>query len=54
MDRLVGNDHLVKVILTSWWVISKSISTATQYVTLDNKIQCLSIAVFLATPPLRL
>jgi hypothetical protein len=27
MDRWVGNDQLVEVILTSWWVISKSIST---------------------------
>jgi hypothetical protein len=27
MDRLVGNDHLVEVILTSWWVMAKSIST---------------------------
>ncbi len=24
---MVGNDHLVEVIVTSWWVISKSIST---------------------------
>jgi hypothetical protein len=34
----------------------KSISTGAQYVTLDNKIKCLSIAVFLflATPPIKL
>jgi len=28
--------------------ISESISTGAQYVTLDNKIKCLSLAVFLA------
>jgi hypothetical protein len=31
-----------------------SISTSAQYVTLDNKIKCLSLAVFLATPPIKL
>jgi hypothetical protein len=43
---------------SSQWVpkclewISKSSSTGAQYVTLDNKIKCLSLAVlFLATPP---
>jgi hypothetical protein len=35
--------------------ISKSISTGAQYVTLDNKIKCLSLAVFFwATPPIKL
>jgi hypothetical protein len=34
---------------------TKSISTRAQYVTLDNKIKCLSLAVFiLATPPIKL
>jgi len=33
----------------------KSISTGSQYVTLDNKIKCLSLAVlFFATPPIKL
>jgi len=33
----------------------KSISTCAQYVTLDNKIKCLSLAVlFLATPLIKL
>jgi hypothetical protein len=33
----------------------KSISTGAQYVTLDNKIKCLSVAVFfVATPPIKL
>jgi glucose-6-phosphate 1-dehydrogenase len=32
--------------------LCKSISTSAQYVTLENKIKCLSLAVFfLATPP---
>jgi hypothetical protein len=31
------------------------ISTGAQYVTLDNKIKCLSLAfIFLATPPIKL
>jgi hypothetical protein len=35
--------------------LDKSISTGAQYVTLDNKIKCLSIAVlFLAIPPIKL
>jgi hypothetical protein len=35
--------------------LDKSISTSAQYVTLDNKIKCLSIAVlFLAIPPIKL
>jgi hypothetical protein len=34
---------------------SESISTGAQYVTLDNKIKCLSLAVFvLGTPPIKL
>jgi hypothetical protein len=34
---------------------TKSISTFAQYVTLDNKIKCLSLAVFiLATSPIKL
>jgi hypothetical protein len=33
----------------------KNISTGAQYVTLDNKIKCLSLAVFfVATPPTKL
>jgi hypothetical protein len=32
----------------------KSISTGSQYVTLDNKIKCISLVVlFLATPPIK-
>ncbi len=31
-----------------------SISTGAQYVTLDNKIKCLNLAIFLATPPIKL
>jgi hypothetical protein len=34
---------------------TKSISTGAHYVTLDNKIKCLRLAVFiLATPPIKL
>jgi hypothetical protein len=34
---------------------SYSISSGAQYVTLDNKIKCLSVAIsFLATPPIKL
>jgi hypothetical protein len=33
---------------------TNKISTVAQYVTLDNKIKCLSIALFLATPPIKL
>ncbi len=29
-------------------------ASGAQYVTLDNKIKCLSLAVFLATPPIKL
>jgi dynactin complex subunit len=35
--------------------LSESISTGAEYVSLDNKIKCLSLAVFLlATPPIKL
>jgi hypothetical protein len=33
---------------------AKSISTGPQYITLDNEIKCLSLACFLATPPIKL
>jgi hypothetical protein len=36
------------------FMLCESISTGAQYVTLDNKIKCLSLAVFLATPPIKL
>jgi len=36
-------------------VLTKSISTAAQYVSLDNKIKCLTLAFFFwATPPVKL
>ncbi len=36
-------------------VVCKRISTGAQYVILDNKIKCLSLAVlFWATPPIKL
>jgi hypothetical protein len=46
-----------KNLVTKTWVFAgshESISTSAQYVTLDNTIKCLSLAVFLATPPIKL
>ncbi len=57
--RLNDQDHMCYTQHTKLQVLAlqyKSISTDTQYVTLDNKIKCLSLAVFffLATPPIKL
>jgi hypothetical protein len=45
----------VVVSFVVWGHETKSISNGAQYVTLDSKIKCLSLAVFfLATPPINL
>jgi len=43
-------DFFTMTLIQFYYESLKSISTSAQYVTLDNKIKCLSLAVFFGNP----
>ncbi len=47
-------DFFTMTLIQFYYESLKSISTSAQYVTLDNKIKCLSLAVFFGNPTIKL